>query len=291
MGKELTRLHHISEIMTLYGRDIIAGLLVLIIGLLMVKWLVRGIRHPLERMIARKSIAATISNVIGIVLLSMVLMVAAIEAGFKVQPIFRLAMVIFLIVIGLIIFFRPYLPSLPFKVGQTIKAQGMLGKVQATTFLNTRIHSFDGKVYFVPNKNILNGVIINYHYNASRRMKLDVPIRYDQDLIKAKRVLEALMVEDPRVLTKPRPSVWVLDLSNGCIMLGGRCWADIRKYWQTRVDLLEKIKLRFDREGIVISYPHIGVHHYHTGTEEAEALNALAEDESWEPRESVKSEG
>jgi small conductance mechanosensitive channel len=107
-------------------------------------------------------------------------------------------------------------------------------------------------------------------------MKIDIPIRYDQDLMKAKQVLEALMIEDPRVLDKPRPAVWVLDLSNGCVMLGGRCWADNLKYWPTRIELLEKAKLRFDREGIKISFPHLGVHHYSVEAEGAEASYPLS---------------
>jgi small conductance mechanosensitive channel len=107
-------------------------------------------------------------------------------------------------------------------------------------------------------------------------MKLDIPIRYDQDLMKAKQLLEALMIEDARVLVKPRPTVWVLDLSNGCVLIGGRCWAENTKYWQTRVDLLEKAKLRFDQEGIRISFPHLGVHHCPAELADAEAFHELS---------------
>ena len=134
--------------------------------------------------------------------------------------------------------------------------------MEATTFLNTRIRTFDGKVFFVPNKNIVNDIVINYHYNPTRRIKIDIPIRYDQDIVFAKQTLEAVMIEDPRVKKTPRPTVWVLDITDGCILLGGRCWADNAKYWSTRVDLLEKAKLRFDYEGIVISFPHRAVHAY-----------------------------
>ena len=262
MDPELTRLQSLGQLMELHGRDLIAGLLVLILGLLAVRFIVRGLRRLLGTFVKNPALVATATNVVHILLLSVVIIAAAVEAGFKVQPIFRLAMVVLLTAIGLVVLFRPYLPTLPFKVGQTVKAAGLLGKVEGTTFINTRIKTFDGKIFFVPNKTILNDVVINYHYTPSRRMKLDIPIRYDQDLLKAKQVLEAVMIEDSRILTKPRPAVWVLDLSSGCVMLGGRCWAGNDKYWQARVDLLEKIKLRFDREGIKISYPHIGVHHY-----------------------------
>jgi len=268
MDPELTRLQSLGQLMELHGRDLIAGLLVLILGLLAVRFIVRGWRRLLGTFVKNPALVATATNVVHILLLSVVIIAAAVEAGFKVQPLFRLAMVVLLSVIGLVVLFRPYIPTLPFKVGQTVKAAGLLGKVEGTTFINTRIKTFDGKIFFVPNKTILNDVVINYHYTPSRRMKLDIPIRYDQDLLKAKQVLEALMIEDPRVLTKPRPAVWVLDLSSGCVMLGGRCWAENDKYWQARIDLLEKIKLRFDREGIKISYPHIGVHHYPAEAEE-----------------------
>ena len=52
-------------------------------------------------------------------------------------------------------------------------------------------------------------------------MKIDVSIRYDQDLLKAKRVLEAVMTEDARVKTKPGPMVYVLNLASSSCGSGG----------------------------------------------------------------------
>ncbi|CAB5079134.1 hypothetical protein D3OALGA1CA_4305 [Olavius algarvensis associated proteobacterium Delta 3] len=266
---EIMRIERFQELMTTHGRELILSLVVLIGGLLLVRWAMKLVRSGLARIVRNASTAATIANVIHIFLLAGVAISAAIEAGLEVLPVFRLFMIVLLCVIGLMVFFRPYLPTLPFKVGQTVKAAGLLGKVEATTFLNTRIRTFDGKVFFVPNRIILNDIVINYHFTPTRRMKIDIPIRYDQDLMKAKQVLEAVMIEDPRVKKTPRPSVWVLDMSNGCIKLGGRCWADNLKYWATRVDLLEKAKLQFDNEGIVISYPHLGVHQFDAAAEDA----------------------
>ncbi|MFO7740254.1 MAG: mechanosensitive ion channel family protein, partial [Desulfatiglandaceae bacterium] len=159
--------------------------------------------------------------------------------------------------------FRPYIPSLPFKVGNTIKTGNLFGKVEATTFLNTRLRTFEGLTVFVPNSKILNDYVINYHFTPTRRVKLDVGIGYDQDVLRAKQVMEAIMVEDPRVKTKPRPVVYVLNLADSCVQLGGRCWVENMKYWVTKCDLVEKVKLRFDQEGIVIAYPQRDVHLYH----------------------------
>ena len=258
-----------ENIMTEYGQELIMSLIVLIVGLLIVRLVMKPIRTGLNRIIPSATTASTIANIIGVFLLTAVLVSAASEAGFEVVPIFRLIMAVLLMVVGVIIFFRPCIPTLPFEVGQTIKAAGLMGKVEAISFVNTRIRTFDGKVFFVPNKTILNDIVINYHFTPTRRMKIDIPIRYDQDIIKAKQLLEAVMIEDPRVKNSPRPVVWVLDVSNGCIKLGGRCWADNLKYWATRVDLIEKAKIRFDNEGIAISYPHLGVHNFDAHKEDA----------------------
>jgi len=158
--------------------------------------------------------------------------------------------------------FRPLIPSLPFKVGNTVKIGDLLGKIEATTILNTQMRTFDGKTFFVPNRQILNDIVINYHFSDKRRIKINVGIRYDQDLMKAKQTLESIMIEDPRVIAKPAPVVNVLNLTNNCVELGGRCWVDNMKYWATKCDLLEKTKFRFDNEGIVIAFPQLDVNYY-----------------------------
>ena len=53
----------------------------------------------------------------------------------------------------------------------------------------------------------------------------------------------------------PRPQVWTLDVEGGSVGLGARCWADNARYWLTRCELTEKIKLRFDNEGIRMALP------------------------------------
>jgi len=95
--------------------------------------------------------------------------------------------------------------------------------------------------------------------------------------------MAALMIEDPRVNVTHRPEVYVLNLSNGCVELGARCWVPNPKFWKTRCDLLEKIKLRFDAEGIVLARTQVDIHQLPDngaedtpgeGIEELEALSS-----------------
>jgi small conductance mechanosensitive channel len=99
-------------------------------------------------------------------------------------------------------------------------------------------------------------------------MKIDIPIRYDQDLMKAKQVLEYIMIGDPRILQKPRPAVFVTHLRPDGVALGGRCWVNNLKYWRTRCDLLEKVKLGFDNHKIAFAHPKRDVHIRNCGDDE-----------------------
>ena len=173
----------------------------------------------------------------------------------------RFLIILTLAAIGIIMVFRPLIPTLPFKVGNTIMAGDLLGKVEATTVLNTRLRTFDGTTVFVPNRIILNDVIVNYHFTPTRKFYLKINILYDQDLMKAKQILDTIMVEDPRVHPTPRPVVHVISLNKGYVELSGRGWTDNLKRFGVTRELLEKTKLRFDQEGIILALPQMQVHY------------------------------
>ncbi len=257
---EIPRLQLLGETMTYHGTEMALGLVLLIVGLLVVRWIDRGLRAGLLKLKLKSQYVMTVGNVVYVMLVAMVIMASAVQLGAKPLNILRLITIITLVITGLLIFLRPFLPSLPFKTGNTVKAGNLLGKVEAITFINTRLRTFDGKTFFVPNRQILNDIVINYNYTQTRRVKIDVNVRYDQDLLKAKRTLEAVMTADPRVKPKPGPMVYVLNLTKDCVELGGRCWIDNKDYWVARCDLQEKTKLRFDLEGIRFAYPQLDLH-------------------------------
>jgi small conductance mechanosensitive channel len=257
---DFPRLQELGETMTNHGREMIIALALMILGLLAVRWIDKLLRTAFKKWMPNAAYTMVFCNILYVILVALVVMSAAVELGAQPRQLLRLIAIIILVATGLLIFLRPFLPTMPFKVGNVVKAADLLGKVEAITFLNTRLRTFDGKTFFVPNRQILDDIVINYHFTETRRLKIDVNIRYDQDLLKAKQTLEAIMTEDPRVLTKPGPMVYVLNLTKHCIELGGRCWVSNVNYWVARCDLLEKTKLGFDSEGIRFAYPQLDLH-------------------------------
>ena len=193
---------------------------------------------------------STVSNVVHLLLIVLSLPSALHFAGMHTIIIGRILDSITLAAVGLIVPFRPYIPTLPFKVGDTIKTGDLFGKVEATAFLNTRLKTFEGMTVFVPNSKILNDYVTNYHFTPTRRVKIDVGIGYDQDILKAEQVLESIMIEDPRVGQTQARCICIESGRQLCgaggAMLGGQ--SEILGY-----------KMRSGREGKVPVRP--GGHH------------------------------
>lgn len=263
MESTLVKYKEMGDLIASQGQTFVIALVILVVGLIVIKQVSKLLRLMLEKLNLKPQTISTVSNIVSIILLVIVVATALEHLGMNTLVIRRVIFLVSLAVIGIIAIFRPLLPTLPFKVGNTVKVGDLLGKIEATTLLNTRMKTFDGRTVFIPNSKIVNDYVINYHFTGTRRVKVDVGIGYDQDILKAKQILETIMIEDPRVKVTPRPTVYVLNMANSCVQLGGRCWVDNVKYWTSRCELIEKTKLRFDHEGITIAFPQLDVHHYH----------------------------
>lgn len=281
MDGQIEKFAKLQDVMLIHGIDLMLGLLLIIGGILAIKYIMKGIRFLLIKLSVKEPVLSTTCNALYIILLAVLVSAAMVEVGFDSLVIRRILIVGALGSVAVVLIIRPYIPTLPFKVGQVVKAGSLLGKVESTSLINTRLRTFDGKTFFVPNSRIINDIVQNYHFTPTRRIKINLAIRYDQDLLKAKEIMAELMIEDPRVNVTPRPVVYVLNLANGCVELGARCWVPNPKYWKTRCDLLEKIKLRFDAENIVLARTQVDIHQLPNGVEDTagesiEELEALS---------------
>jgi len=182
------RLTRAGSMLGQHGAEMIQALLILVIGLVALHWLMRRLKILFDRTFENRARAATVFSTITLV-----------QLGMDSNNMMRIVIIISLILIAVIILFRPYIPTLPFKVGNTVKVGDLLGKVEATTLVHTRIRSFDGKTIFIPNEKILRDFVINYQVTPTRQIKINIPIRDIKDILKAKQLLEGIMVADPRV--------------------------------------------------------------------------------------------
>jgi small conductance mechanosensitive channel len=134
----------------------------------------------------------------------------------------------------------------PFKVGDTIEAQGVLGTVSEIQIFVTKIINGNNQTIFVPNGTLSNGTITNYSTQGFRRADLTLSISYDTDIRKAKEIISAVLNSNPKVLKKPEFEVSVKNLTDNSIQIAVRPWANNIDFGSVCSDVLENCKLAFD---------------------------------------------
>jgi len=116
----------------------------------------------------------------------------------------------------------------PFKEGDYVEAGGTSGSVQNIEIFSTTFNTPDN--------------------------------RHDDDIKKAKEIIEKIISSDSRILNIPEPLVAVGELADSSVNLVVRPWVNTGDYWPVLFDITEKIKLEFDANGISIPIPQMDVH-------------------------------
>ena len=148
----------------------------------------------------------------------------------------------------------------PFRVGDFIEAAGKVGTVQEIQIFNTILNSPDNVRIIIPNGQVTGTDIKNYAVNGTRRIDLVVGVSYEDDLKKTHRVIEEIIKGDDRILPDPAYTIAVSELGDSSVNFVVRPWVNAADYWAVRFDLIEKIKLALDKNGITIPFPQRDIH-------------------------------
>lgn len=267
----------LQEWATFYGLKIIAAVLIFIIG----RWVAKVLRSVLERMMRKGKVEETlisfVAHLVYVLLLLIIIIAALNQLGIQTTSFIAIigaaGLAIGLALQGslanfaagvLMIIFRP------FKVGDYIEGGGTAGTVEEIQIFNTILKSPDNKIIIVPNAKITGENITNYSARDTRRMDLILGVSYSDDLQKVKEVLKDILTSDDRILKDPAPTIGVLELADSSVNFAVRPWVQTADYWTIFFDMKEKIKMRFDAEGISIPFPQRDVHLYELRGEEQE---------------------
>lgn len=150
----------------------------------------------------------------------------------------------------------------PFAVGDYIIEDNNRneGTVKEIQLFHTKLTTVDNRTIVIPNGMLTNNSLTNVTEKDERQLDLRIDIAYESDLREAKRILTGLLQGTPGILKEQEMSVFVDSLGTSSVVLGVRAWTRMDEYWKVRWQLLEDIKLTFDREGIRIPYTQITVH-------------------------------
>ena len=140
----------------------------------------------------------------------------------------------------------------PFRVGDIIEAQGVIGTVSEIQIFVTRLTSGNNQTIFVPNGVLSNGTIINYSMLGTRKADLVFSLSYDTNIKTVKEIVMKVMLEHPKVLKNPAPEVAIKMLTDNAIHLAIRPWSKNVDFGIVCSDILENCKEAFDKAEISI---------------------------------------
>jgi small-conductance mechanosensitive channel len=151
----------------------------------------------------------------------------------------------------------------PFEVGDRIEVwnapagSATWGDVIDIGLRATKIKTTDNIVIIIPNNEIMLRDIINYTIiSEDIRLRINIGIAYDADLQKAKHAILQVAQVTEGVAEDPPPKVVVRNFGESSVDLQLRVWIhDARRRMDTISDITDKIKEKFDEEGIEIPYP------------------------------------
>lgn len=250
-----------------FGLRLLLAAATFTIGRWLARWAVRAVQMGMERAKVDSTLRSFLGNVAYGVLLAVVVVTALGQLGVSTTSAAALLGGAG-VAIGLslkdqlasfaagvmLIMFRP------FKQGDFIEAGGILGTVEDIRIIATVLRTPNNQEVTVPNAEIWGATITNFSAKTNRRIDLPIGIAYDADIRKARDIATQICSDDSRVLNEPTTWIGVTELADSAVILTVRPWVLTPDYWQTRSDLLEKIKLAFDAADIVIPFNQLDVH-------------------------------
>jgi small conductance mechanosensitive channel len=247
--------------------NIIFAIAIVVIGRMAVKWIVKLLRKVMVRADLDPILVNFAGSIANAVLLLLVFIAALDQLGVDTTSLIALLGAAGL-AIGLALqgslqnFAAGVMMTIfrPFKLGDFIDAGGVTGIVEHMAIFSTTLKTLDNREIIIPNGQIYSGAITNFSARGTRRIDMVFGIGYDDDMLAAKQIMEEILQKHELVLADPEPVVAVAELADSSVNFNVRPWVKSDDYWDVRSDLIEKIKLAFDKNGISIPYPQMDIH-------------------------------
>ena len=249
------------------GKSILLAVVIYIAGRFIINLINRLVRQMLERKNVDATIQSFLKSFVSI-LLNLLLVItvvsalginttsfAALLASFGVAAGMALSGNLQNLAGGLII-----LLFKPFKVGDMIEAQGVLGIVKEIQIIHTILQTPDNKEIFVPHGSLSSGSITNYSKMETRRVDFTVSVEYGTDVEKVTNALRDIADADSRVLKDPQAFIALSGLADSSVNFTFRVWVKGTDYWPVYFDLNKQIYEEFNRQDIKFPFPQLQIH-------------------------------
>ena len=251
---------------SLFFKKLMGTVLILVIGVLVIRVIMRLITAALEKSHLEKAAHSLILSLARAAMYVLLFLIAASQMGIDVSSIVALASVLTLalslalqnmvsnLIGGFVILYTH-----PFHSGDYVEIAGQGGTVKEISMTYTVLATPDNRIISIPNSAVAAAQVVNYSSADSRRVELTVTASYDAP---TQKVLDALVLAGTvdNALLNPAPSAVIVSYDDSAIRYSLRIWVRPGDYWDVYFQVNQRIKDVFDQQGIEMTYPHLNVH-------------------------------
>ena len=146
----------------------------------------------------------------------------------------------------------------PFELGDWITVAEQYGQVTNITLRSTRIRTLNNTYVVLPNKSIIEQVMVNHSKHGATRIEVPVGIAYKEYIPDARKVILKKIEELETILKDPAPDVVVTQLGSSSVDMIVRIWIeDAKDEKAVFYRVMEESKLALDAAGIEIPFHHL----------------------------------
>ena len=242
---------------SLTWQKVIPPLVLLLVGLVAVRLLLRLFDRALERSRLERAAYAMLRSVMKVLLYFILLLLVAAQLGVDVSSLVAILSVISLAlslavqgaltnVVGGV----TLLTTRPFKAGDFVELGDQSGTVLEVSVTYTKLQTPDNKIVSIPNSTAAAARITNFSAAGTRRVDLTVSASYRSPVESVKAAL-LRAANSPTSLFTPEPFAGVKEYGDSAITYVLQVWSSASDYWTTYFTVNEAIEM---------TYPHLNVH-------------------------------
>ena len=147
----------------------------------------------------------------------------------------------------LILIFKPY------KVGDTIEAQGQTGEVKEIQIFNTIMLTTEHKTVILPNGALSNGTIVNNSRHGNVRVDIPVSVSVENDLSKVKTIIAEVLSKNIHILKTPEPLIVIGRIFDGAVNVNVRPYCHPDNSPTVISEVNESLKVAFEKNKIKLA--------------------------------------
>jgi small-conductance mechanosensitive channel len=213
-----------------------------------------------------RTIGSLLKSIVSGVIFAVVLVMVISELGYDITPLITSAGILGVALgFGAQSLVKDFLSGIfmifedQYGVGDSINLGEVAGTVEAVSLRVTRLRDVDGTVWYVRNGEILR--VGNQSQNWARSV-VDIAVGYKEDVARVRRILQEVAhdlweAEEFRHLIIEEPEVWgVQSLGPDSVVVRVTLKTMPQEQWRVSREMRERVKARFDAEGIQMPLPY-----------------------------------